>query len=366
MENESFLTSIWYFALPARDLKPGKLVRKILLDQPMVIGRGADGQVFALRDVCPHRAVPLSSGRLYKPGDKADGVPTPDTQVECPYHGWRFRTDGRCAAIPVMTEGQNVDLDKIRVRRYPAREQQGLIWVFITDTPANAPVLEHQDDPAFGPPELPGVGDRAPGLVFSMTFQCHVDQAVIGLMDPAHGPYVHRSWFWRTGASMHEKAKRFGPRGRGFAMLKHKPSKNSFFYRVLGTDLTTEIAFQIPGIRTEHITLGEGTVLGVTITTPINDAETEVTQMFYWTQAWVGLLKPIVRAFGHVFLSQDRDMVALQRKSLDYDPRMILVGDADLQAKWYYKLKKAWTESVDTDTPFVNPLTEEVTLRWRS
>jgi len=44
----------------------------------LVIGRDAAGEVFALRDVCPHRAFPLSAG-------SCDGQ-----TVECTYHGWRF------------------------------------------------------------------------------------------------------------------------------------------------------------------------------------------------------------------------------------------------------------------------------------
>ncbi|MCY0886083.1 MAG: 3-isopropylmalate dehydratase small subunit, partial [Firmicutes bacterium] len=45
------------------------------------------GQVYAMRDICPHRAAPLSAGRLVdKPGE--------GETIECPYHGWRFRPDG--------------------------------------------------------------------------------------------------------------------------------------------------------------------------------------------------------------------------------------------------------------------------------
>ena len=34
---------------------------------------------------------------------------------------------------------------------------------------------------------------------------CNVDHGIIGLMDPAHGPFVHQAWWWRSGASIHEK-----------------------------------------------------------------------------------------------------------------------------------------------------------------
>jgi hypothetical protein len=44
----------------------------------------------------------------------------------------------------------------------------------------------------------------------------------------------------------------------------------------------------------------------------------------------------------------------------------MLVGDADMPAKWYYKLKAAHLASVQTGQSFDHPLKERVTLRWKS
>ena len=56
--------------LQAHELKPGKLQRYELLGEPVLVGRRRDGQVYAIRDICPHRAAPLSAGRLVeKPGE---------------------------------------------------------------------------------------------------------------------------------------------------------------------------------------------------------------------------------------------------------------------------------------------------------
>ena len=42
-----------------------------------------------------------------------------------------------------------------------------------------------------------------------------------------------------------------------------------------------------------------------------------------------------------------------------------LIQDADQPAIWYHRVKKAWAESVENGTAFVNPV-QERTLRWRS
>src|ERR1700710_2218869 len=83
---QGFLTDIWYFAALGSELKPGGLKRYEMLGEPVLIRRTRAGQVFALRDICPHRASPLSAGRIVPDGGSE--------VVECPYHGWRFRTDG--------------------------------------------------------------------------------------------------------------------------------------------------------------------------------------------------------------------------------------------------------------------------------
>src|ERR1700741_4656862 len=81
---------------------------------------------------------------------------------------------------------------------------------------------------------FPGVVGGAPQVVAQISFDDHIDHAVVGLMDPAHGPYVHQQWWWRSAKSQHEKAKRFEPREAGFAMVRHEPSKNSRAYAGLG------------------------------------------------------------------------------------------------------------------------------------
>jgi len=43
----------------------------------------------------------------------------------------------------------------------------------------------------------------------------------------------------------------------------------------------------------------------------------------------------------------------------------MLINDADMQAKWYYQLKRAWDKSQQDGGAFENPI-EPRELRWRS
>ena len=340
-----FLRDLWYMAALSNTVAKGAMRRQMLLGEPVLIGRMRDGRAFALRDICPHRGVPLSAGRVL-----------PENTVECPYHGWRFKADGGCTLIPSLVDGQDIDATKIRVRAYPVREQDGLIWVYFA--------ANERDEPKSEPPRVP-VPNAKPRWVESQTFTCGIDHAVIGLMDPAHAPYVHGRWWWRV--SPREKAKHYEPSANGFVMTRHAPSKTA--YKIIGgADVSTEITFELPSTRFENI---RGTIFGrqvdvsgLTVCTPIDANNTQVTQIFFWP-AWLGFLKPFFMILGPTFLADDRRIVELQKQGLAFNPSLMLIQDSDMPAMWYHRLKKAWAESAQNGTPFVNPVKER-TLRWRS
>jgi phenylpropionate dioxygenase-like ring-hydroxylating dioxygenase large terminal subunit len=349
---KGFLFDIWYFAALASDLRAGKLQRYEIMGQPILLGRERSGAVYALRDICPHRAAPLSAGKLL-PGE--GGAET----VECPYHGWRFGTDGVCAKIPSLVAGQEMDASRIRVRRYPVAESQGLVFIWMASDDAR------DAEPDQPPPHFDGIVGGAPKLVDRMDFDAHIDHAVVGLMDPAHGPYVHQQWWWRSKSKQLEKAKPFEPIEAGFRMARHAPSKNSRAYALLGGKPETEISFRLPGLRWEHVRVGSRQVLSLTCLTPVTDSQTRITQVIWSDHPVFSLLKPLIRLGARIFLRQDGDMVNLQNQGLRYDPSLLWIDDADRQAKWYQALKREWSAARKARRPFVNPVKAAI-LRWRS
>ena len=336
------LRGLWYMPALAGSLAPGQMRREMLLSEPVLLGRMRDGRVFAMRDICPHRGVPLSAGRILS-----------ENTVECPYHGWRFRGDGVCSAIPSLVDGQDLDPAKIRVRHYPVREQDGLIWVYVA-AKSEAPNAE--------PPRVP-ILHAVPRWSETQQFPCDIDHAVIGLMDPVHAAYVHDHWWWKRTPRLKEK--HYAPLPTGFVMTAHKPSKPA--YSLLG-DVTTEITFELPSTRFETIKgrlFGKAfTIVGLTVCTPREAEMTTIIQVFYWP-AWLFFIRPFFMALGPTFIADDRKIVELQREGLKFDPHLMLIQDSDQPAIWYHRVKKAWAESQEKGTEFANPV-QERTLRWRS
>jgi phenylpropionate dioxygenase-like ring-hydroxylating dioxygenase large terminal subunit len=352
--SEPHLTDMWYFAATSAEVRAGAQFRRVILGEPVLVGRTQGGQAFAMRDICPHRAVPLSAGRQVD----TDGQPT----VECPYHGWRFgAADGVCRHMPSLVPGQSYETERIRVRAYPVHEANGAVFVFVAADPraTEASILP----PEFGP--LPA----KPKFVVSRIFNATMDNAVVGLMDPAHVPFVHSQWWWRPpSAGLRVKEKAFVPRHRGWAIARHAPSGNSLLYRaVFGADVTTEIVFDLPGYRWEVVENRKGArFVTLTCLTPIGDDSTRITQLTYWTGApLLNLALPIAPKMAGEFLDQDGRMVDLQNEGLKYRPGMMWIDDIDVQAKWYHKLKREWARSRAEGRAFVNPV-EPATLRWRS
>lgn len=110
-----FLRSAWYVAALPEEISRSPL-RRVILEEPVVLYRCASGAPVALGDVCPHRFAPLSRGRLS--GD----------ELECPYHGLRFNANGACTRNP---NGNQAIPPSARLRAYPVVERYGLAWIWM-------------------------------------------------------------------------------------------------------------------------------------------------------------------------------------------------------------------------------------------
>jgi phenylpropionate dioxygenase-like ring-hydroxylating dioxygenase large terminal subunit len=147
---------------------------------------GASQQWRAFADVCPHRLVPLSEGRLNAAGE-----------LECPYHGWTFRGDGVCTAIPQASEeggGEEQEAARLRsprsrCRTYATAIGQGMLFVYAGDPNASAAVplpLVPQLEELIGPGERPWtVQDTFRDLPYDAL------TLLENVLDVSHVPFTH-------------------------------------------------------------------------------------------------------------------------------------------------------------------------------
>lgn len=161
--------NLWYVAFWSAAIEPGTLYPRTILDEPVVVFRGADGAVVALEDTCPHRFAPLSRGRI-----AGDGV------VECGYHGLRFDRRGACVSNP-HGDGK---LPHASVRVYPVVEKHGIVWIWPGQAPPDAAAI-----PDYG------IIDRADPLHVSeldyLRIAAGYRTITDNLLDLSHVPFLH-------------------------------------------------------------------------------------------------------------------------------------------------------------------------------
>jgi vanillate monooxygenase len=162
-----FPKNTWYVACTPDEIDEKPLGRKIC-GESIVFYRGAQGQVAALDDFCPHRGAPLSLGTVT------------EGKLVCGYHGLEMGCDGKTVAMP----GQRVR-GFPPIRSYPVVERYGFVWVWTGDAAladeAKIKHLEWHDNPdwAYG------------GGLFHIA--CDYRLMIDNLMDLTHETYVHAS-----------------------------------------------------------------------------------------------------------------------------------------------------------------------------
>src|ERR1700693_1887461 len=131
----SFLRNTWYVAAWCDEVQDRPLGRKILGEQ-VVLYRDAGRNIVAASDLCPHRFAPLHRGQVI------EGV------IECPYHGLRFNSDGRCVHNP---DGDGKLPVGARLKTFPIIERWECAWIWMgnpqTVDASRIPTYEFLSDP---------------------------------------------------------------------------------------------------------------------------------------------------------------------------------------------------------------------------
>jgi glycine betaine catabolism A len=136
LECERLWPRVWQMACRLEEIpKPGDYVVYEIFDQSVIITRVDEKTVKAYHNHCRHRGVQLVQDR----GSAADGF-------TCPFHGWRYGTDGRCKFIYTPSVFEK---DQLKGKDLALRECRIETWggcAFINFDP-DAPGLRESIEP---------------------------------------------------------------------------------------------------------------------------------------------------------------------------------------------------------------------------
>jgi len=103
--------------LSTRLAKPGDYLAEDVAGMPVLMTRGADGEVRAFANICRHRGAPVAQGC----GNAR--------AFTCPYHGWTYDTAGKLLGTTDKVGFAGLDLASHGLVRLPAVEKHGLLYV---------------------------------------------------------------------------------------------------------------------------------------------------------------------------------------------------------------------------------------------
>ena len=159
----------WYSVARSQELLVGEVTSVQAFDRELALYRTRTG-VPVLQDAfCPHLGAHLGvEGRVV------------GESIRCPFHGWRFGSDGECKEIPYCEEIP----ERARIRMWNCEEKNGEIYMWYH--PENTA-------PQWGLPDLPELDDpnwTSPRYA-EFLVPAHVQDIAENSCDPVHFQYVH-------------------------------------------------------------------------------------------------------------------------------------------------------------------------------
>jgi phenylpropionate dioxygenase-like ring-hydroxylating dioxygenase large terminal subunit len=317
-EGTIVLKNFWYVCEFSHAIA-SKPKRITLLNQDFVLYRDTLGKIVALKDLCPHRGAALSKG-------KVEG-----NFIRCPYHGWKFRSDGTCVEIPANQANVPIP-QQACVKSYPVQEKYGLVWLFWGDLPI-------EDSPPL--PSLP-ILDRPNfySFNFSKTLPVHYSRLLEIQLDFAHAPFVHS----RSFGSASYQVKRNKPKGWLWKYFqRQKPPK-------------VTLGFYMPNNFQVEIDFGWGNLIMFSSYTPI-DENTTIRRNIYMRNFFkFPVMNSLFRMIEEKLAKEDLRVIETVRpKIVPYDltGEIFVPSDALLMA--YRKLRKQCRDlgwAIDGQTSF--------------
>jgi len=262
-------------------------------------------------------------------------------------HGHELTVDPS-GPVPMLT-GADVD-------DWQARAALGMVWVRRVDG---------VDDAAVPPLPAEDLGPDMVQVCYSVVrVATDYDQAVLGLVDPAHVPMVHNSWWWRSDPVRKVKTKQYTPSPFGFTAVSCDAFASAPVYDLVGQDRSVSIEFRLPSARVETVRSKGFRLCNLTTVTPEVDGRITLRNLIFCNQPLLVPARPVLSWLGRRFLSQDA--VILETLDSEADTgRPLFAGPPDQPSLWYYACKRALLTAQAGGAAFDNPVEPSI-LRWRT
>lgn len=298
----------WYIILESKEVPGGKPVGVLRMGEPLVLWRDQAGNLSCMRDLCPHRGVALSAGKLA--GD----------HIQCPFHAFEFDRQGNVRLVPA--NGRAAHLPRaMRAHTYPSQEAHGFIYIWWGEPQDDYPSL----------PWFESIDDDFAYATVRDTWAAHYSRVIENQLDAAHVPFIHRTTIGRGHRTVVN-----GP----ISTLDKDDLLNMWVINQEDTGQVAKKASELPAptgkpsLQFRFPNLWQNWIAdnlrAVLVFAPIDDEHTRLYLRFYQKIVRVPVLRNLFCAFGSLsnllIERQDRWVVVTQRpKRSDLHAGEILV-----------------------------------------
>ncbi|MDZ4661912.1 MAG: aromatic ring-hydroxylating dioxygenase subunit alpha [Pseudomonadota bacterium] len=295
-EMDGDLINHWYVLALESEVKD-KPLRRTVYDTPYVIFRDETKKIRVFEDRCIHRGTQLSMGKCEKGG------------IRCPYHGWRFHSDGTIAEIP--SNGDLVPPKDWRLKAPPQQIQDGCVWIW-----------PGSEEPKLPPPwRFPFHSESEWSQYFMITdFKNEVTNLVQNFMDVPHTVFVHDKWFRRR-RQICVPISLFASDGKLKVTYRQQKDEIGFTSKLLNRKKKPMIhtdEFIFPNITRVDYVFGDHQFIINSQCTPISRYQTRVYTWICFRVGWLTpWLKPFLKFYTRQVIQQDVDIMKNQGTNLE-------------------------------------------------
>jgi len=309
----------WYKIVDSSQLAVGEVKYIEFFNEHLALYRGENGKAAILDAYCPHLGANIAvEGRVV------------GNCIECPFHGWQFREDGKCTTIPYLDKVPEV----AKTRAWPVLEENQMIYVWYD-------MLGRLEDQPWTPPTIKEV--ESGNYVFHGSFEnyveAHIQEIPENGSDVAHLgvlhvpfvlkwlPFITHKWSanWTTGEAPEEH----------IARIKLTQCLLFFGKEIPFTHVTAHIRQIGPGLVFLDLNTSMAHIVVVETVTPMKPLFQKVSHVVFGKKGFFHRLhaKIVLGTFSHQF---NRDVVIWNNKTYITKP-IIVKNDGNILGfrRWY-------------------------------
>lgn len=293
-EMDQDIINHWYIVALDHEVPLSQPIVRTVYDIPYVLFRNDKDTITVMVDKCVHRGAQLSKGTCEK------------GHLRCPYHGWKYDSQGKVCEVPSEgpDSGESLLKRQWTGQLVPHFQKDNCIWIWTGD-----PKLATAEPPW----NFPEFKNTKAAKYFMLTdFENEVGPLVQNFMDVPHTVFVHSKWF--RNRSFLKMPVKIAVKNASVKITYEQPKDTiGFMESILNPNKDPMIhtdEFIFPNITRVDYNFGKYFFIINSQCTPVSRCKTRVfTWICYHVGPFTKLIKPFIQFYTRKVIEQDVEIM---------------------------------------------------------